>query len=167
MAESTLISIAFFLICVLFIMLLIAFTRIIKMQKMLTDVSPKDLYPFLEELRELVIESERIADKLEDEITKKEEILEDIASLAEEKLRRLETINDNPSENPAAALLAAISNTPPAAASAPKPAPNPAGQLSIRDRISDLIAVGMSDTQIASELGVSTTEVQIVRRLEN
>ncbi len=37
----------------------------------MVDVNPNDLYPFMEELRELVIESERVADKLEDAVTKK------------------------------------------------------------------------------------------------
>lgn len=161
MAESTLLSIAFFLICILFVLLLIAFTKLNTMQKRLTDVSPKDLYPFLEELRELVIESERIADKLEDEIKKKEELLEDISSLAEDKLRRLETIGDQPN----IPSMPVYGYQRPAAAQQ-MPQPQQTGQLSIRDRISDLIAIGMSDAQIASELGISITEVQIVRKLE-
>ena len=165
MAESTLISLAFLLICVLFILLLIAFTKINKMQRILTDVSPKDLYPFLEELRELVIESERIADKLEDEISRKEEILEDIASLAEEKLRRLETINDKENSKPGAALLSAI-NAAPQAPVYNEPVRQAENKLSIRDRVSDLIAIGMTDAQISAELGISTTEVQLVRKLE-
>lgn len=172
MQETTLLSIAFLLICVLFIMLLIAFTKINNIQKCIGDVKPKDMYPFLEELRELVIESERVADKLEDAITKKEDLLEDISSLAEEKLRRLETIKDAPFtiSQPKAAFTHQM-QTPPPAEQAQIPVHEiinkpQEGQLSIRDRIVDLIQIGMTDTQIASELGVSTTEVQIVRKLD-
>lgn len=164
MAESTLLSIAFFLICVLFILLLIAFTKLNTMQKRLTDVSPKDLYPFLEELRELVIESERIADKLEDNIKKKEELLEDITSLAEDKLKRLETIDDRqlPLNTHSYGYQRPVQQT-----AQPIQDVRQSAQMSIRDRISDLIAIGMTDTQIATELGISTTEVQIIRKLEN
>lgn len=174
MQETTLLAIAFFLLCVMFIMLLIAFTKIHNIQKCISDVKPKDMYPFLEELRELVIESERVADKLEDSIKKKEELLEDVSSLADEKIKRLETIKDVPIT---AATAGAIFAAPQISAmtaqhtlKAPEPVreyiPHPEGQLSIRDRIVDLIQIGMTDSQIASELGVSTTEVQIVRKLD-
>lgn len=161
MSEATLISLAFFLICILFIMLLIAFTKIHNIQKSLADVSPKDLYPFMEELRELVIESERIADKLEDAIAKKEELLEDISTLAEDKLKRLETIKV-PDEKPVLKQYYAMQQKPSAAAE-PTYSQEP---LTMRDKIAELIRSGLPDTEIASRLGISTTEVQIVRKLD-
>jgi ATP/maltotriose-dependent transcriptional regulator MalT len=161
MSEATLLSIAFLLICVMFIMLLIAFTKIINIQKRLADVSPKDLYPFMEELRELVIESERIADKLEDSISKKEDLLEDISTLAEDKLRRLESIKV-PDEKPILKQYYAMQQKevqPQAGGYSQEP-------LTMRDRIAELIRSGLPDTEIASRLGISTTEVQIVRKLD-
>jgi len=161
MSEATLISLAFFLICILFIMLLIAFTKIHNIQKRLADVSPKDLYPFMEELRELVIESERIADKLEDAIAKKEELLEDISTLAEDKLKRLETIQV-PDEKPVLKQYYAMQQkqtAAPESAFSHEP-------LSMRDKIAELIRSGLPDTEIAARLGISTTEVQIVRKLD-
>ncbi len=160
MSEATLISLAFFLICILFIMLLIAFTKIHNIQKSLADVSPKDLYPFMEELRELVIESERIADKLEDAIAKKEELLEDISTLAEDKLKRLETIKV-PDEKPILKQYYAMQQKSSAAEPAYSQEP-----LTMRDKIAELIRSGLPDTEIASRLGISTTEVQIVRKLD-
>ncbi|TCK61743.1 hypothetical protein [Seleniivibrio woodruffii] len=161
MSEATLLSIAFFLICVLFIMLLIAFTKIINIQKRLADVSPKDLYPFMEELRELVIESERIADKLEDAIAKKEELLEDISTLAEDKIKRLESIQV-PDEKPVLKQYFAMQKQQAASAEAPyRTEPQ-----TMRDKIAELIRAGLPDTEIASRLGISTTEVQIVRKLD-
>ncbi|MCD8553900.1 hypothetical protein [Seleniivibrio sp.] len=161
MSETTLISLAFFLICVMFIMLLIAFTKIHNIQKCLADVSPKDLYPFMEELRELVIESERIADKLEDAIAKKEELLEDISTLAEDKLKRLESIKA-PEEKAVLKQYFAMQQRQ-AALSEPQYSQEP---LTMRDKIAELIRSGLQDTEIASRLGISTTEVQIVRKLD-
>ena len=161
MSETTLISLAFFLICVMFIMLLIAFTKIHNIQKRLADVSPKDLYPFMEELRELVIESERVADKLEDAIAKKEELLEDISTLAEDKLKRLESIKA-PEEKAVLKQYFAMQQRQ-AALSEPQ---FPHEPLTMRDKIAELIRSGLQDTEIASRLGISTTEVQIVRKLD-
>lgn len=173
MEESTLLGVAFMLICVMFIMLLIAFTKLHNIRKCIGDVKPKDMYPFLEELRELVIESERVADKLEDAISKKEAMLEDISSLAEDKLKRLETIRDVPTA-PRGQAAPNFYAQPQMTAQETLQLNQPIHEfiaeqkqgLTISDRISDMIQIGMSDAQIASELGISTTEVQIVRKLD-
>jgi len=161
MDEMTLLGIAFFLICVLFIMLLIAITKINSLHKKVTDVSPKDLYPFMEELRELVIESERVADKLEDSIKEKEEVLEDITSLIDDKLKRLESFED---------IEPAPVYTPAGRFSAPEEEPEkpkaPKGGPPMRSRIIEMVQMGLSDNEIAAKLGISTTEVQIVKKMD-
>ena len=164
MDFSTLLGIAFILICTLFIFLLIAISKINGLHKKVTDVNPNDLYPFMEELRELVIESERVADKLEDAVRQKEELLEDLSALLDDKLKRLETIDDIPEPS--------ITYTPSSVASAPPILPeqpieirqSPAGNM--RSRITDMVQRGHSDIEIAAKLGVSTTEVLIVKQME-
>jgi uncharacterized protein YoxC len=165
----TLIGIAFLLICVLFIFLLITISKINSIHKKVTDVSPNDLYPFMEEMRELVIESERVADKLEDAVRQKEEMLEDLAALVDEKLKRLETIQDD--EPPKRTIARPVAKedfddiedtydtyTP------QHTQPHPSG-VSIREQISDLVLMGLSDNDIATKLNVSITEVQLVKRM--
>jgi predicted transcriptional regulator len=142
-------------------MLLAAVTKINSLHKKVADVNPKDLYPFMEELRELVIESERVADKLEDSISKKEEMLEDLVALAEDKLKRLESLDFNEPET----VQDRYSPVEP-----PKPkikVENSGSGGTMRGRITDLISQGLSDAEVASKLGISTTEVQIVRKLDS
>jgi len=158
MDFSTLLSIAFLLICILFIFLLIAISKINSLHKKVTDVNPRDLYPFMEELRELVIESERVADKLEDAIKVKEEMLEDISSLINDKLKRLESIPDEPQQTYSPTINFKPQNQ------RPEPKQNSGGTM--RNRISEMVQMGLSDSDIAAKLGISTTEVQIVKRMD-
>jgi len=169
MSVTTLLSIAFLLIAVLFIMLLAAVTKINSLHRRLADVDPNELYPLVEELREMVIESERVADKLGDSINKKEEVLEDLIALADEKLKRLESIDipETPQQRPQQTIPMedpiednVLRET------LPKPKmkkPDSGGAM--RGAIAQLIEEGRSDAEIASELGISTTEVQIVKQL--
>lgn len=160
MDPMTLLGIAFMLICVLFVLLLIAITKINSLHKKVTDVNPKDLYPFMEELRELVIESERVADKLEDSVKQKEEMLEDISALLDEKLKRLETIEDHePVYTP---QTVGINRQP----VRPAPAPARSAGETMRSRIAEMVEMGLTDSDIAAKLGISTTEVQLVKRMD-
>lgn len=159
MDPMTLLGIAFMLICVLFIFLLVAISKINSLHKKVADVDPKDLYPFMEELRELVIESERVADKLEDSVKQKEEMLEDISSLIEEKLKRLESIDDTPEPSYQPQPRREEET-------APLQQPRQKPGTPMRSRISEMVQMGLSDSDIAAKLGISTTEVQIVKRMD-
>ncbi|ADD69613.1 hypothetical protein Dacet_2863 [Denitrovibrio acetiphilus DSM 12809] len=164
MNPMTLVGLAFLLICILFILLLIAISKINSLHKKITDVSPNDLYPFMEEMRELVIESERVADKLEDSVRQKEELLEDISSLIDEKLKRLESFEDAPPPVYKPQSGYSEDTYEPAMNHVRQPE-KPKG-TGIRDKISELVRSGLSDSDIASKLGVSVTEVQIVKRMD-
>jgi len=166
MEINTLVGIAFLLICFLFIFLLIAISKINSLHKKVTDVNPRDLYPFMEELRELVIESERVADKLEDSVKQKEEMLEDISSMIEEKLQRLETIQDI--DEPETTYTPSQNYHQTNEHIRPKPLhqPEKIAGISIRDKITEMVSLGLSDSDIAAKLGISTTEVQIVKRMD-
>jgi len=173
MNPMSLVGIAFLLITFLFIFLLIAMSKINSLHKKVTDVSPNDLYPFMEEMRELVIESERVADKLEDAVRQKEELLEDLSALVDDKLKRLETIKDE-QILPKFKQPEKHSNfyeedeeeyetyTPQKAA---KQDIFQTSGGSIRDKISELVQVGLSDNDIAAKLSISVTEVQLVKRM--
>lgn len=195
MDPMTLIGIAFLLICVLFIFLLIVVSRINKLHRKVADVNPQDLYPFMEEMRELVMESERVADKLEDAVKQKEEMLEDLSALVDEKLKRFEAIDDIPDTD--AGYTPPIRdeediyesqhsyNPIPQPPKEPERKPQPKIEIddlelddthtpqtfeqqgiSIREQIADMLDIGMEDSEIAKQLGVSVTEIQIVKRMD-
>jgi len=63
--------------------------RLKKVENKLIDLSPKDIFPFIEQLREMVFESERIAEQLDMSIKEKEALLEDITVLADTKITAL------------------------------------------------------------------------------
>lgn len=125
--------------CILFVLvILVAFlaAKVRKLEKKLIEVTPSDLYPFIEELRELVIESERVAVKLENSIRERESVLEDLTVLADSKIESYGRITEQPKE-----------------------------EKTLKGKIKDLADGGASDTEIARELGISITEVKIVRSI--
>ena len=86
----------------------------------------------METMRDMVIESERVADKLDIAIRDREAVLEDLSDLADEKLARLDgIINKNEEEN------------------------------NKKDTILDLHNQGIDHNEIARRLGVSLSEVDI------
>lgn len=83
----------FILIVLMFVIVVSLYLKIRALEAKMVDVTPQDLYPFIEEMRELVIESEQVAERLDNAIKQKEEALEDlidVASARADELRSLE-----------------------------------------------------------------------------
>lgn len=137
MTASTLLIITYVILFVLLILVATLAAKLRKLEKKLIEVSPSDLYPFIEELRELVIESERIATRLEDSIKDRESVLEDLTVLADSKLGDYSKIAEKTKT-----------------------------EKSLKEKIKDLAAEGMSNSDIARALEISTTEVKIVRSMD-
>ena len=137
MTASTLLIITYVILFVLLILVATLAAKLRKLEKKLIEVSPSDLYPFIEELRELVIESERIATRLEDSIKDRESVLEDLTVLADSKLGEYSKIAEKTKT-----------------------------EKSLKEKIKDLAAEGMSNSDIARALEISTTEVKIVRSMD-
>jgi hypothetical protein len=136
MSDSTLLLIAYMVLLVLVLLVAGLLAKVRKLEKKLIDVTPSDLYPFIEELRELVIESEHIAVRLENSIKERESVLEDLAALTDTKLADYSRTAEKSREE--------------------KP---------LKDKVRELAENGMSDSDIARKLGISTTEVKIVRSM--
>ncbi|MCD8567921.1 MAG: hypothetical protein LRY50_06100 [Geovibrio sp.] len=136
MTTSALLIITYIILLILVLVVAALAAKVRRLEKKLIEVTPSDLYPFIEELRELVIESERIATKLENSIRERESVLEDLTVLADSKLADYGR-----------------------AAEKAKP------EKTLKEKIRELAEDGMPDSEIARKLGISTTEVKIVRSM--
>ena len=136
MSQSSLLILAFSVIMIMLFALIGLIARVRKLEGKLVDVKPQDLYPFIEEMRELVLESERVADKLESSIREKEELLEDLSDLADAKLK---TFDDSFNKQDAG--------------------------RSLKQKIIEMSDEGYDVTGIAKKLGISTTEVKLVQSI--
>lgn len=132
------ILIAFLLIAALY---LIVFSLIIKVNKLsskMANISYDDVNLLINELKELLTESERVAESLDNSIAEKESILEDINDLIDRKLERLES--------------ATINNV---------------QEMNLKDKIINLSNSGKNEYEIAKNLGISVTEVNLVLKMNN
>lgn len=139
MTTSTLLIITYSILLVLVIVIAFLAAKVRRLEKKLIEVTPSDLYPFIEELRELVIESERVAIKLENSIKERENVLEDLAVLTDSKIETYSRVAEQPKEAKE--------------------------EKTLKDKVKDLADSGASDAEIARELGISITEVKIVRSM--
>jgi hypothetical protein len=139
MTISTLLITTYSVLLILVIVIALLAAKVRRLEKKLIEVTPSDLYPFIEELRELVIESERVAIKLENSIRERESVLEDLSVLTDSKIETYSRVAEQPKEVKA--------------------------EKTLKDKIKDLADSGESDAEIAKELGISITEVKIVRSI--
>lgn len=113
----------------LFINLLL---RVRSLESKLINFTPTEAYTIMENIRDMVIESSRVADNLEDSIKHKEAILEDLSVLVDEKVARLYNILEN----------------------------NP-NERGVKQRVFELHSRGRTIEEIARDLGISVTEVRL------
>ena len=92
----------------------------------------------METMRDMVIESERVADKLDSAIKDREAVLEDFSDLVDEKLARLDVVLGKKDE-----------------------------ENNKKDMIADFHRQGLDNSEIARRLGVSLSEVSITLSLLN
>jgi len=137
MSNSTVLIITHIVLLVLVLVIAALAAKVRRLEKKLIEVTPSDLYPFIEELRELVIESERIATKLDNSIKERESVLEDLTVLAGSKLEDYG-----------------------------RAAEKTVKEKTLKEKIRELAEDGMPDSAIARKLGISTTEVKIVRSMD-
>lgn len=113
----------------LFINLLL---RVKSLESKLINFSPTEAYTIMENIRDMVIESSRVADNLEESIKRREAVLEDLSVLVDEKIARLYNILEN----------------------------NP-NERGVKQRVFELHSRGRSIEEIARDLGISVTEVRL------
>jgi predicted type IV restriction endonuclease len=136
MNISVILIVAFLLLLVLFLLNIFLTLRIKRLEAKFVDISYNDLRILVDELKDLIIESERVAEHIDDNIEKKESVLEDLSALVESKLNRLENIIQKNSD-----------------------------EISIKEKILTLNKEGNSSTDIAKKVGVPLAEVNLILKL--
>lgn len=161
MGNTVAILLSYILNFVLILVVISLIVRIKRVERSLVNFTPTEAYAIMENMREMVSESEQIADSLESSIKQREAVLEDLSDLVDEKIKRLNSIvstggnlelkektqnivnnvrNENINENK-------IDNH---------------SENDIKSKIISSYKSGRSESEIAKELGISVTEVRLV-----
>lgn len=135
-------NITLFLVLVLlliginFLILFYVVTKIKSINKFIYQNDLGNIPIVIDQLKELIIESERVSEKLDSAISEKELLLEDLNALVEDKLNRLQNIINSDSK-----------------------------EKNIKEKIKELHLQGLSPTEIAKKLEISVTEVNLVIKM--
>lgn len=130
------ILVSYFLILILIGLIISLLLRIRKLERQLINFSPTEAYAIMENMHEVVAESEHLANSLENSIKDREAILEDLSDIVDEKLARLDKIIKSSPE-----------------------------EQNIRSDVIRLYNMGVNDIDIARRLNISLTEVRIALSL--
>ena len=155
----------------LIILIVSLLLRIRNVERKLINFSPTEAYSIMENMHEMVLESQRLADSLEASIKAREAVLEDLSDLVDEKILRYEHVTGE--------KFSKIKNEKKEVKSEQihletvlKKQETLKEQLNKQDSKKDLKtnilslnAEGKSSIDIARELGISITEVQLALRL--
>ena len=136
MNYALILIVAFLLLLVLFLLNVFLVLRIRRLEEKLVDVSYHDVRILTDELKDLMVEAERVAEHIESSIVEKEHTLEDLSDLVGLKLDRLEKVTVSKGE-----------------------------EQSLKGKIKSLNQQGCSSAEIAKELGISVAEVNLVIKL--
>nr|MDE7314569.1 hypothetical protein [Mucispirillum sp.] len=133
--------------------------------------SPTEAYSIMENMHEMVLESQRLADSLESSIKAREAVLEDLSDLVDEKILRYEKITGEKyksiqKEKKEVKTEQIHLETVLKKQEIPKEQViQKDNKKDLKTKILSLNAAGKSSIDIARELGISITEVQLALRL--
>jgi len=127
----------FLLVGINYLILFYLISKIRRLNKFIYKNNLNELPLIIEQLKELIIESERVSENLDTEITRKENLLEDLSVLVDEKLDKYASITSANKE-----------------------------EKKLSEKIKDLYNKGLSPMEIAKELCVSVTEVNLVIKMK-
>jgi len=127
----------FLLVGINYLILFYLISKINRLDKFIYKNNLNELPLIIEQLKELIIESERVSENLDMEITRKENLLEDLSVLVDEKLNKYASITSTNKE-----------------------------EKKLSEKIKDLYNKGLSPMEIAKELCVSVTEVNLVIKMK-
>ena len=171
MGNTLIILLSYILNFILIILIVSLLLRIRNVERKLINFSPTEAYSIMENMHEMVLESQRLADSLEASIKAREAVLEDFSDLVDEKILRYEHVTGE--------KFSKIKNEKKEVKSEQihletvlKKQETLKEQLNKQDSKKDLKtnilslnAEGKSSIDIARELGISITEVQLALRL--
>lgn len=171
MGNTLIILLSYILNFILIILIISLLLRIRNLERKLINFSPTEAYSIMENMHEMVLESQRLADSLESSIKAREAVLEDLSDLVDEKILRYEKISGDkytgiPKEKQEAKSeqlhLAAVLKKQENSGEKNSQIDN---RKDLKTKILALNAEGKPSIDIARELGISITEVQLALRL--
>ena len=194
MGNTLIILLGYVITFILILVIISLLLRIRKIERKLINFSPTEAYAIMENMHEMVLESSRIADSLDAAIKQKEAVLEDLSDLVDEKLKLYERAVKNSEEQDIVSFRKEEIKSPlkkedefisseklikesinkqqlsiPQPQAAPVQTPKITSDMDSKgDKKSRIIAMhkeGRQDIEIARELGISVTEVQLALRL--
>lgn len=171
MGNTLIILLSYVLNFILIILIISLLLRIRRVERTLINFSPTEAYSIMENMHEMVLESQRLADSLEASIKAREAVLEDLSDLVDEKILRYEKLSGEkfsgiPKEKKEVKgeqlHLETILNR---QESKQEQIMQQDNKKDLKTKILSLNAAGKSSIDIARELGISITEVQLALRL--
>lgn len=189
MGNTLIILLGYIITFILILVIISLLLRIRKIERKLINFSPTEAYAIMENMHEMVSESSRIADSLDAAIKQKEAVLEDLSDLVDEKLKIYERITSNQEHvnipyrknevskkqeedefiSSEKLIKESINKQQiklqqmPAQSS--KQVNDSDNKVDKKSRIIAMNKEGRQDIEIAKELGISVTEVQLALRL--
>ena len=175
MGNTLIILLSYILNFILIILIISLIIRIRNVERKLINFSPTEAYSILENMHEMVLESQRIADSLEAAIKAKEAVLEDLSDLVDEKILRYEKISGEKYTYKQPEKKEPVKNTVPEVKKdvsvniqeikEHEQVKQPETKKDLKSKILELSNSGKASIDIARELGISITEVQLALRL--
>ncbi len=171
MGNTLIILLSYILNFILIILIINLLLRIRTLERKLINFSPTEAYTIMENMHEMVLESQRLADSLESSIKAREAVLEDLSDLVDEKILRYEKtagekyINIPKEKKEVKHEQAHLETVLKVQEQHKEQIIQQDNKKDLKTKILSLNAAGKSSIDIARELGISITEVQLALRL--
>lgn len=171
MGNTLIILLSYILNFILIILIISLLLRIRNLERKLINFSPTEAYSIMDNMHEMVLESQRLADSLEASIKSREAVLEDLLDLVDEKILRYEKITGEkysgiPKEKKEVkSEQIHLESVLKKQETSKEHIIQQDNKKDLKTKILSLNAAGKSSIDIARELGISITEVQLALRL--
>lgn len=149
MSTSSILVLVLILLILIFLMLISLMLRIRRLEEKSADVSTADIATYVSNMREILIESERAAERLDAGIKEKEAMLEDLSDLVENRLNRLQQLSGGSASG--------------SHANQPRNIPPGSGQL--QSAIYQMLLKGDTVPSIARKLSITPEQVEMLINL--
>ena len=145
MNINTLVAINLIVAVILLVLVTWVILRLKRLEEKAVDVTPGDVAAFVEQMRDMMVESERVADRLDASIREREEILEDLTDIVDDRVKKINRMTLYEKEPTLENL--------------------PIGETSLHNKVFRLLIAGHSREEIARELKITTAEVGLIEKM--
>lgn len=136
MNYELILIILFLLIALNFLMIIYLFNSVGKLKKYITKNDLTQLPEIINHLKNMIIESERVSEKIDNTLKEKESLLEDLSDIIDAKLEKFYSYTEKLPET-----------------------------KSLKEHIISLFKSGKTPVEIARQLEISITEINIVLKM--